>query len=203
MAVADKSLFQSRRQLANLQQEKPPEKEKRNLKKFIPRVTIQNKKKAMIIAAGVVIVILGAGFGYYQYLLSQEPGVIYAKKLQSMTQVVGQQVMLPANEKPVVATVTDITKLPKEAFFEDAKDGDKILMYKKSKKAILYRPTTSQVIAVATLDFENEVPTTTPPPGSAVAGASTSAVVSLTTPTPSSASANFIPQGKILVQPQN
>lgn len=158
----------------------------------------QSKKRVMITSVALLIlVIVGGAFSFYEYALSQDPAVIYAKKLKSMTQVVSQQVTLPKDEQPVVATVSDISKLPKEAFFKNAQDGDKILMYKKDKKAILYRPSTGQVVTVAVLDFQNIKPT--PAQRSEVAGASTSANL---TSTPASSAAQYVPQGKILVEPQ-
>lgn len=208
---ADKSLFQVRRQLAKIQELKSTEKKKFNpgkflpihrvtgIKKFLPKVLVRNKKRTIVSSTLFAIVIVGAGaFGYYQYLLSQNPAFIYAKKLKSMTDIVSQQMSLPTDEQPVVATVTDISKLPKEAFFKNAQNGDKILMYKKDKEAILYRPSTGQVITYAALDFKNVLPSPTQAP--AVAGASTSAVFvqpNQTTPAPS-----YVPQGKILIQPQ-
>lgn len=162
---------------------------------------IYQKRKKTIIIFGLVLVLAGAGIGYgiYQYELSQNPAVIYARKLQTLTQVVSKHVALPTGEQPVTATVTDVSKLPHEAFFANAQNGDKILLYKKSKKAILYRSATDQVIAVSKLDFRDISPTPMPQQP-AVAGASTSALPSVpstltTTPFPT-------PQGKILIRPQ-
>lgn len=161
-----------------------------------------SKKRIAISVVILLIFIAGGGaVGWYEYQLSQNPAVIYAKKLKSITDIASQQVALPKDEQPVVATVSDVTKLPNEAFFKEAQDGDKILMYKKHKEAILYRPTTGQVITEAVLNFENVTPT--PVSQQAVAGASTSAVILGVTPiAPSSTPAPYIPQGKILIQPQ-
>ena len=107
---------------------------------------------------------------------------------------------LPTGETPVTATVTDVSKLPDEVFFKQAENGDKIIMYKKHKLAILYRPSTGKVITEATLVFGDITPT--PVPQVEVAGASTSAQQSQNvsaTPAPTTA---YVPQGKILVQPQ-
>jgi len=174
--------------------------------KYAFPATLFKKKKTMIgIALGCVLVIGGgAGYWIYENNLAQNPAVIYAKKLKTLTQQVGQSVTLPTNETPVIATVTDKTALPNEPFFSLAQNGDKLIMYKKNKKVILYRPSTDKVVSVATLDFENIAPTPiivkVQP---AVAGASTSAAILGVTPGPaSSSSSQYIPQGKILIQPQ-
>jgi hypothetical protein len=162
----------------------------------------RNKKK-WVIGSLVAVVLLtgGVGYGIYDYMYQNDPRIIYQKKLKTLTQEVSQSVSLPSNETPVTATVSNVSKLPDEAFFKNARDGDKILMYKKDKLAVLYRPTTGKVITEATLDFENVVPTPKPQ-ATAVAGASTSAQLApqvvIGTPGPTVA---YVPQGKILVQP--
>ncbi len=221
MRPTDKSSFYPRRPLESIiSTDKNSEKKKLDIGKFLkvkkfkptiskpnilPKVLIATKRRAVISAAVLVVLVGGIGFGYYQYLLSQNPAVIYAKKLQTITQQVSHQVTLPTDEKPVIATVSDTTVLPKETFFQNAQDGDKILLYKKHKKAILYRPTSGQVITVAVLDFRDIKPTSAP----AVAGASTSAnttVLPVTiigvTSGPIAPTSAFVPQGKILVRPQ-
>lgn len=215
---ADKSLFQSRRQLAVIQEAKAPEKKRFRpwkllpfrhfkrlvfFKKFLPNVLVSTKKRAIISFGIFILVVIGGGaFGYYQYLLSQNPAVIYQKKLKTITDIVSQQIKLPTGEQPVIATVSNVSVLPKEAFFKAAQDGDKILMYKKHKEAFLYRPSTGKVITYASLEFKDITPT----PAPEVAGASTSAaqtpvptaIVSVT-PGPT---VPYIPQGKILIQPE-
>jgi hypothetical protein len=69
----------------------------------------------------------------------------------TVIQDVGKLIELPQNEEPTIATVTDPEALKTEAFFKDAKVGDKLLVYSKSKKAILYRPDTHTIVAVGPL----------------------------------------------------
>ena len=222
MTNQDKSSFSRRMLQEGRPIDKLPEKKKpKALKlllslktKFKRTESIENLPKKpfftsrkRVVATGVISLIIVAGggaYGWYQYQLSQNPAVIYAKKLKTITDIASQQVALPKDEQPVVATVSDITKLPKEAFFANAQDGDKILMYKKHKEAILYRPSTGNVITEAKLDFQNVTPT--PILEQAVAGASTSAVIlgvtRMPAPPSSSTPAPYVPQGKILIEPQ-
>ena len=64
------------------------------------------------------------------------------------------QVSLPTNEQPIFATVSNAKSLPNNAFFKDALNDDRILMYPKNKKVYLYRPSTKRVIAEAPLDYQ-------------------------------------------------
>jgi hypothetical protein len=61
---------------------------------------------------------------------------------------VGQLIMLPS-EKPTIAVVTNKSKLSGDTFFNNAKDGDKVLIYLKSKVVILYRPSINKIVAAA------------------------------------------------------
>lgn len=81
-------------------------------------------------------------------------GVIFAlnKTKQNITNpselisAVGKLIELPSGT-PQIATVSDKTKLASQAFFRNAQNGDKVLIYK--DEAILYRPSTNKLIAVA------------------------------------------------------
>jgi len=58
------------------------------------------------------------------------------------------------NEKPTIATVEDRKKLTDQIFFKNARNGDKVLMYTQSKKAILYRRSENKVIEIAYLNIK-------------------------------------------------
>lgn len=65
---------------------------------------------------------------------------------------------LPVDEKPTIATVTDITKVKDQPFFAHAQNGDKVLLFSKAGKAILYRPSTKKIIELAPIDLKNPAP---------------------------------------------
>jgi hypothetical protein len=88
--------------------------------------------------------------GVKRELASLQDPVAQQAKMKAETQAlvakVGQLMVLPAGE-PTVATVIDSAKLAQEqSFFKDAKNGDKVLIYK--DKAIIYDPAANQIVNV-------------------------------------------------------
>lgn len=76
-------------------------------------------------------------------------------EIKALIDKVGALMVLPTGEEPVVATVTDPEKLKQQVFFTQAKKGDKVLIYSKAQKAILYDPVANKIIEVAPLSFGN------------------------------------------------
>jgi len=72
--------------------------------------------------------------------------------VNKLVKEVGQLIELP-KETPTVATITDENKLKDQAFFANAKNGDKVLIFTNSKKAILYRPSLKKIIEVAPINL--------------------------------------------------
>lgn len=67
---------------------------------------------------------------------------------------VGKLYALPKDEKPSVATVKDKEKLKDQPFFAQAENGDVTLIYSNAKLAILYRPSTNQIINVSSVTIQ-------------------------------------------------
>ncbi|MCX6762847.1 MAG: hypothetical protein NT093_03655 [Candidatus Moranbacteria bacterium] len=79
------------------------------------------------------------------------PDVALQKETKALTDRIGKFMDLPVDEQPTLATVTDQEKLKGQDFFTHAQNGDKLLVYSKARKAILYRPSTKKVIEVSNL----------------------------------------------------
>lgn len=72
------------------------------------------------------------------------------KELAAIVASVGKIMVLPKEEDPQVAIIQDVEALKKtQDFFTDAENGDKILVYAKARKAIIYREKTNQIVNVA------------------------------------------------------
>lgn len=109
----------------------------------------------VVIALGAVAV---AGIFFFKY--TNTPSA--TPKQDELSQViseVGKVLLLPSNETPTLATVSNPAVLKNQPFFANALAGDKVLIYPTSKKAILWRPSTKQVIEVATVDINIPNPT--------------------------------------------
>lgn len=78
-----------------------------------------------------------------------------ADEAQKLTGEIGKYIELP-NEAPTVVTVADANKVKGQTFFVAAQDGDKVLLFAKAGKAILYRPSTKKVIEMASINLDQQ-----------------------------------------------
>ncbi len=121
-------------------------------------------------AAGVLkfafgtLLVLAVGVGGTAYAITKYPQVLGLSKGQAQAQAevdmlvseVGKLLALPTDEKPTVATITDVEKLKEQVFFKNAANGDKVLIYTKAKKAILYRPTEKKIVEVGAVNINQQ-----------------------------------------------
>lgn len=109
----------------------------------------------LIAALLLIVAVVWLAYGYIH--TKNELGKLSNPKTAGQTETgqlvskVGKLVNLPSGETPTVATVNDATKLKTQPFFADAKNGDKVLIYNNSSKAILYRPSTDKIIQFSNL----------------------------------------------------
>jgi len=129
----------------------------------------------------VVAVITTAVYFYVKYQTNQSkintPKTATAEETQDLITEVGKLVQVPGNETPTIATVFDKEKLKDQPFFALAANGDKVLIYREFKKAILYRPSTKKIIDIAPVNLAEGQSTSSASVQPQVAGTST-------TPTP-------------------
>lgn len=109
-----------------------------------------------LIAGGVVIIavvaIAAAGFFWMKWQAQSNPEKSAKDEVASVLTAVAKLMVLP-EEQPTVATVKDPEKLKDQIFFANAKTSDKVLIYSKARKAILYRPSEDKIIEVAPLNI--------------------------------------------------
>ncbi len=106
---------------------------------------------ALVIVAASAIA--ASGYFYVQYRKSTSVLSAQSKNesILKLIQSVGKLMVLP-QETPTIATVSDINKLKGQAFFKQAQNGDKVLIYTQAREAILYRPSLNKIIAVSTIN---------------------------------------------------
>lgn len=92
-----------------------------------------------------------------------------AKKTAVLKEL-NKSVELPANETPELRTIEDATKFTQQnPSLADIKNGDMLLLFQKSRKVVVYRPSTKKVVVVVTLSesvsdqSQQQSPTTTKP----------------------------------------
>jgi hypothetical protein len=114
--------------------------------------------------AVVVLLLLGsagsAGYFYKEYdALKKNPNKAAQDETRSTIDAVAKLIVLPTGEEPTIATVTDPSKLKGQVFFNNAKAGDKVLIYTNAKKAILYSPADNKIVEVAPVNIGNTAST--------------------------------------------
>ncbi len=127
-------------------------------RRFIPKIS------TIII---VLLLLALAGGGYYFYNKYSET----KQEVEKLSTVQGQQelnktqinqllgemrsiIVLPSGEDPVVATITDVTKLNKNEFYKDAKNGDRVVVFANAEKAYIYRPDTKTIVNVGAFKID-------------------------------------------------
>lgn len=78
----------------------------------------------------------------------------WSEETRDLVERVGSLIVLPDDEEPTIATVTDPDKLRDQVFFAHAKKGDQVLIYTKARKAYLYDPKANRLLEVAPLTVE-------------------------------------------------
>jgi|SRR3989344_6741920 len=105
---------------------------------------------ALVVVSGLAVYFWYQATDSMELDQAQNQNQTEAKKL--VTEI-SKFLILPENEEPTIATVSDPEILKDQPFFFKAQKGDKVLIYSKSKKAILYNPATKKVVEVAPISF--------------------------------------------------
>lgn len=121
------------------------------------------KKYAFIAVIILIFALLPSIYFYKQYKNSQNPTTKTQNEVADLVAKIGKLYVLPQNENPTVATVSDKNKLKDQPFFANAENGDKVLIYTKSQKAILYRPSINKIIEVAPVNLGQNLNATPSP----------------------------------------
>lgn len=111
-------------------------------------------KRMLLLSIITVLVVVGAsGSSIYFYIQYRNAKSVLGNSTKStfnesaeLIKKVDKLIKLPDGENPTIATVSDVTKLKNQPFFANAKNGDKVLIFTKSKKAILYDPVSNRIL---------------------------------------------------------
>jgi len=116
---------------------------KKSLRKYFPYILL------------LLIILLGLSTGYFykQSMRMKNPDIVAQNEAKALAEKVGKLIVLPTDEVPTIATVSDPEALKSQIFFTDAKKGDKVLIYTNAKKAVLYDPVLNKVVTIAPLNI--------------------------------------------------
>lgn len=102
------------------------------------------KLVTLLLAVLAVLILLGyGGITIYKHFSGKDGGK------EELIREIGALVELPQGEEPSILTVTDPQALKGQLFFKESRVGDKVLIFGRSKKALLYRPSEKKVIHIA------------------------------------------------------
>ena len=117
--------------------------------------------KKLFLPAVLIVALLGAYGTYYFYKQYQETRKLIKNPIEigraedkQIISDVGKLLVLPKDETPTIVTVVDKSKLKNQKFFDKSENGDKVLIFLKTRKAILYRPSSNKIVDVAGVTIE-------------------------------------------------
>lgn len=97
----------------------------------------------------VVVLAISTTYFYKRSVAVKNPDGMSAGETKALIAKINKLALLPSDETPTIATVSDPEKLKDQSFFVDAKVGYKVLVYPNAKKAILYDPESGKIVNMA------------------------------------------------------
>jgi hypothetical protein len=137
-------------------------------------IETQNKRIGLnLFKSFTYVLVLALGIVAGVFLVQQKPdwfglnpgAAVAQAQIDATIAKVGKIIVLPTDEKPTVATVTDASKVKDQTFFKNAKNGDEVLIYTKAQKAILYDPASNMIVEVGAVNINSQaIQAVTPTP---------------------------------------
>lgn len=115
-------------------------------------IYLSKKKITNFVTIIVILVpIILSGYFYYQLnsVKNEASNVEQKEEVKDLVNKVSRLYLVSTEEEPTVATVSDPAILKNQSFFTLSEKGDKVLIYNKLGKAILYRPSIDKIIEIA------------------------------------------------------
>ncbi len=117
--------------------------------RWLKRFRAQQRTAIALVALALVAGLATAGYA----MKHQNSGSSTSNNVNVVIAEVSKHYLLPANETPALATVTDTSKLT-SPFFKKSQNGDKVLIYQTNQVAIIYRPKIDRIIAVGPVSID-------------------------------------------------
>lgn len=93
-----------------------------------------------IVVIGIILFATGVlGPSTFSTTVSTEDGQLTEEEVARVLEGMGDNFLLPANEEPVVAVITNVEALRQEqAFYGNADNGDFLVLYPQNARAFIY-----------------------------------------------------------------
>lgn len=119
------------------------------------------KNKKLVILVGIFGIFGVLSYFIYDYYnakneLSEykdDSSLSAIKERNKLLERIHETVKVPDDEEPTIATVTNAFRLRGQTFFAQSENGDKVIIYPKSGRAILYRPSINKIIEAAPVNI--------------------------------------------------
>lgn len=109
-------------------------------------------KKRLLVLLGIILVAT-ASYGIYEKFFNLSDTERAQKELSIAVFAVSKHMVLPEGDEPVLATITDAEAIIKQqTFFTGAVNGDQLLLFPKSMKAIIWSPSRKKIINVGPIE---------------------------------------------------
>jgi flagellar basal body-associated protein FliL len=127
-------------------------------------------KQALILSLLILLFLISAasaGYFFWKFRQTQKQLVVLSsvegqkeiakKDTDELLAKLKKLMIVPENEDPVVATVTDRDALAKDQpFYANASNGDRVIAFLKNRKAIIYNPAKNIIVNVGPIFGETE-----------------------------------------------
>ncbi len=119
------------------------------------KIAMSRKLKLTFVVSAIVLVasLYGNLTLWNKVKTLQNPQAAAESQVRQIIAQVGKLIVLPQNETPTIATVSDLAPLKSQPFFVNAAIGDQVLIYAQARKVVLWRPAENKIIEVAPLNI--------------------------------------------------
>lgn len=120
------------------------------------------KKKLFWIAGAAVVLLLLTKFTSYDAKvpwLGEGDEAKAEAKTEEVVRQIQKHITLPEGDEPVIATIEDIAKLvADQPFYQGAENGDVLVIYPKTAKAMIYSPKRDVLVNVGPIQMPDQQP---------------------------------------------
>lgn len=130
--------------------------------------------KPLLIVAFAAAVLVGVYYFVQYQRLRNDPTLEARREAEQVVKELSRLMIVPDEPAPILATVSDRDQLQDQPFFRNAQNGDQVVIFPASMRAVLYRPSEKRIVDIAPLMADappQPVPASEPDPLSSPAEA--------------------------------